>query len=164
MPSSFAFLFTIRYRIILRYAILLLAVLLPAATSAFAQASSQARTSASANVEQASGAVIIVRQVGHARAALQTAESLRTRARFGDAPIEIVVCGQGSEHLVRSSPDAADLVAEARRLDVRLFACGLSLGNLGIDPADLAEGVGVVPNGLLHALERQADGYLSVEL
>lgn len=145
--------------------ILLLAVLLSvAAPPTFAQTSSHATTSASAGAEQASGAVIIVRQVGHARAALQTAESLRTRARFGDAPIEIVVCGQGSEHLVRSSPDAADLVAEARRLDVHLFACGLSLGNLDIDAADLAEGIGVVPNGLLHALERQADGYLSVEL
>ncbi len=149
----------------LRSMILLLAVLLSvAAPPTFAQTSSDVASSASAGAEQASGAVIIVRQVGHARAALQTAESLRTRARFGDAPIEIVVCGQGSEHLVRSSPDAADLVAEARRLDVSLFACGLSLGNLDIDAADLAEGIGVVPNGLLHALERQADGYLSVEL
>lgn len=110
------------------------------------------------------GAVVIVRQVNHARAALKTAEALRARARFVDAPIEVVVCGKGSEHLVRTSEDAAGLVAEAERLGVRLLACGMSLGNLGIDPADLAEGVDIVPNGLLHALERQADGFVSVEL
>lgn len=56
------------------------------------------------------------------------------------------------------------LVAEAERLGVRLLACGMSLGNLGIAPDDLADGIEVVPNGLLHALERQADGFVSVEL
>ena len=58
----------------------------------------------------------------------------------------------------------AGLVAGAERAGVRLLACGMSLGNLDIDPADLAAGVEVVPNGLLHAIDRQADGFLSVEL
>ena len=55
-------------------------------------------------------------------------------------------------------------MAGAERAGVRLLACGMSLGNLDIDPADLAAGVEVVPNGLLHAIDRQAEGFLSVEL
>ena len=34
----------------------------------------------------------------------------------------------------------------------------------GIDPEALAPGIEVVQNGLLHSLERQAEGFLSVEL
>jgi intracellular sulfur oxidation DsrE/DsrF family protein len=40
----------------------------------------------------------------------------------------------------------------------------MSLSNLGVQAKSLADDVTVVPNGLAHALKRQAAGYLSVEL
>lgn len=143
----------------------LLSLLLFATTDALAQSAPPPTPTATPALRgTVAGAVMIVRQVNHARAALKTAASLRQQDRFATVPIELVVCGAGSEHLLGVSADAAELVAEAERTGVRLLACGMSLGNLGIDPAALAEGVEIVPNGLLHALERQADGFVSVEL
>lgn len=114
------------------------------------------------------GVVLLVRLPQHARAALRTADELRQRPAYDGVPIELVVCGGGSQALLAREPDGPALgpllVAEAERSGVRLIACGMSLSNLGIDPADLAPGVDVVPNGLLHAIDRQAEGFLSVEL
>lgn len=110
------------------------------------------------------GVVLLVREIRHARAALQTAASLRERPATADAPIELVLCGGGSRSLLADAPEAAQLVDAAAAAGVQLLACGMSLDTLGIDPADLATGVGVVANGLLHALDRQAAGFLSIEL
>ncbi|PAP75105.1 DsrE family protein [Rubrivirga marina] len=110
------------------------------------------------------GVVFLVREPQHARAAIRTAAELRERPAYAEVPVELVVCGGGSRALLADAPDAAALVESAAAGGVRLLACGMSLDNLGIDPAALAPGVDVVPNGLLYALDRQAEGFLSVEL
>ena len=130
----------------------------PAATS------HSTRADAGDTASDVAGVVLLVRTEQHARAAFRTAGELRQRPAYDGVPIEVVVCGAGSRSLVASDPAAAGLVAGAERAGVRLLACGMSLSNLDIDPADLAAGVEVVPNGLLHAIDRQADGFLSVEL
>jgi intracellular sulfur oxidation DsrE/DsrF family protein len=45
-----------------------------------------------------------------------------------------------------------------------VLACGMALENRDIDPDRLSSAVEVVPNGLAHALKREAAGYLSVDL
>ena len=126
--------------------------------------STRADAGHTAGAHDVAGVVMLVRTEQHARAAFRTAGELRQRPAYDGVPIEVVVCGAGSRSLVASDSAAAGLVAGAERAGVRLLACGMSLGNLDIDPADLAAGVEVVPNGLLHAIDRQAEGFLSVEL
>lgn len=151
-----------------RFALLLLTFAAPAALAQPVGLSSPAAETDRTAARVTDGVVVLVRQANHARAALTTAAELRRRSAYAGVPIELVVCGGGSQALLAREPDGPalgpELVAAAERSGVRLIACGMSLGTLGIDPADLAPGVDVVPNGLLHAIDRQAQGFLSVEL
>lgn len=148
-----------------RFALLLLTLAAPAALAQPAETAPLAVEGDGRSVARSTdGVVMLVREPQHARAAVRTADELRERSAYADVPIELVVCGSGSRSLLAGHSGDSDLVAGAEAAGVRLLACGMSLGTLGIDPADLAPGVDVVPNGLLHALDRQAEGFLSVEL
>jgi len=107
--------------------------------------------------------VLLVREPQHLRAALKTADELRSGAEPETGTIEIIVCGKASSSLQAGSEMEAAL-REAAGEDVVITACGMSLKQTGIDPATLIDIVQVVPNGLTRALQLQAEGYLSVEL
>ncbi len=106
---------------------------------------------------------MLVRRPQHIRASMQTVRDLRASDSLSTTPVEIVVCGQAVRDIQSEGP-LADAISRISGEGVRVLACGMSLNNLDIDPSTLARDVTVVPNGLAHALKRQAAGYLSVEL
>lgn len=107
--------------------------------------------------------VLLVRTPRHLDAALKTAAELQTGDAFETGRIEVIVCGEASAALQAGS-DRAPALREAAARGVTITACGMSLASAGIDPSALADVVRVVPNGLVRALQLQAEGYLSVEL
>lgn len=109
------------------------------------------------------GIVMLVRRARHVRAALQTVRDLSASDSLATTPVEIVVCGTAAGKLRRGTPLARRIEAQAPAR-ATVLACGMSLENRGIDPERLSPGVSVVPNGLAHALTREAAGYLSVDL
>jgi intracellular sulfur oxidation DsrE/DsrF family protein len=106
---------------------------------------------------------MLVRRPQHIRASFQTVRDLRAADSLSTTPVEIVVCGK-AVRAIQSGDPLADAIARTSGERVRVLACGMSLDNLGVDPSTLAGDVTVVPNGLAHALKRQAAGYLSVDL
>lgn len=134
------------------------------APSAHAQSTDRNAASLSrAASTEAPGIVMLVRRPQHIRAALQTVRDLRAGDSLSTTPTEIVVCGKAVRDIQSEDP-LTDAIARTTSETVRVLACGMSLNNLGVDPNTLADDVTVVPNGLAHALKRQAAGYLSVEL
>lgn len=111
----------------------------------------------------APGIVLLVRRPQHIRAALQTVRDLRNGDSLSTTPVEIVVCGKAVRD-IRADAPLADPIARMSSETVRVLACGMSLSNLDVASDSLVDEVEVVPNGLAHALKRQAAGYLSVEL
>lgn len=107
--------------------------------------------------------LMLVRTDSHLGAALETAGDLQEGKSFKTGRIEIIVCGEASRALLKGSPQE-EAIRKASTKGVTVTACGMSLGQMKIDPQQLIGGVKVVPNGLMRALELQADGYLSVEL
>jgi intracellular sulfur oxidation DsrE/DsrF family protein len=135
-----------------------------AAPTAHGQSAARASASvSSAASTKAPGIVMLVRRPQHIRASLQTVRDLRAADSLSTTPVEIVVCGKAVRD-IQSGDSLADAIARASGETVRVLACGMSINNLGVDPKTLADDVTVVPNGLAHALKRQAAGYLSVEL
>ena len=112
---------------------------------------------------EAPGIVLLVRRPQHIRAALQTVRDLRASDSLSTTPTEIVVCGKAVRDIQADDP-LADSIAQMSSPTVQVLACGMSLNNLGVAPNALPSEVRVVPNGLAHALKRQAAGYLSIEL
>lgn len=109
------------------------------------------------------GIVMLVRRPQHVRAAFQTVRDLGASESLSTTPVEIVVCGKAAGDLRRGT-SLASRVEEQVPGRASVLACGMSLENRGIDPDRLTAAVEVVPNGLAHALKREAAGYLSVDL
>lgn len=109
------------------------------------------------------GIVMLVRRPQHVRAAFQTVRDLEASESLSTTPVEIVVCGKAAGDLRRGT-SLASRVEEKSPDRASVLACGMSLENRGIDPDRLTSAVEVVPNGLAHALRREAAGYLSVDL
>jgi intracellular sulfur oxidation DsrE/DsrF family protein len=109
------------------------------------------------------GIVMLVRRPQHVRAAFQTVRDLEASRSLSSTPVEIVVCGKAAADLRRGTP-LANLIEETSPDRASVLACGMSLENRDIDPDRLSSAVEVVPNGLAHALKREASGYLSVDL
>ena len=109
------------------------------------------------------GIVMLVRRPQHVRAAVQTVRDLEASESLATTPVEIVVCGKAAGNLRRGT-SLASRIEEQAPGRASVLACGMSLENRGIDPDRLTSAVEVVPNGLAHALKREANGYLSVDL
>lgn len=133
---------------------------LPAGAQSSAPATAATGTAAP---ETPPGIVLLVRRTQHIRAAIQTANDLADTEPLRNTPVEIVVCGQAISALQGGS-DLSARIVDATSKRVQFIACGMSIENHGIDPNTLPDAIDTVPNGLVHALERQARGYLSVEL
>mgnify|MGYP006270690501 CR=1 FL=1 len=124
---------------------------------------SPASDSLAGEAEPPPGIVMLVRRPQHVRAAFQTVRDLESSRSLSSTPVEIVVCGKAAADLRRGTP-LASLIEETSPERASVLACGMSLENRNIDPEHLSSAVEVVPNGLAHALKREAAGYLSVDL
>jgi intracellular sulfur oxidation DsrE/DsrF family protein len=151
----------LRSTLLLSVAFLLGALVAPPAHAQSTDPAPAALSSAAST--EAPGIVMLVRRPQHIRASIQTVRDLRASDSLSTTPVEIVVCGK-AVRAIQSEDPLADAVARASGETVRVLACGMSLNNLGVAPSTLADDVTVVPNGLAHALKRQAAGYLSVDL
>ncbi len=107
--------------------------------------------------------LVLVQKPPQLKVVLETEEALLAGHGLRASAAEIVVCGPAAKSLVAG--DALEpLLLQAHAKGVRIVACGLTLRQLKLDPKRLSPAVEVVPNGLVEAFQRQAEGWLSVEL
>ena len=112
----------------------------------------------------APGAVFLVRRPQHVRASIKTAGDLQASEELAGMPVEVVICGKAVQNL-SSEGELAEPIREAEAgSNISFFACGMSMKNLGVERGAVMPEIEVVPNGLVYTLERQAEGYLSVDL
>jgi intracellular sulfur oxidation DsrE/DsrF family protein len=137
-----------------KYSILFLSLFL--VTIAFGQKKS----------ESPDNLLFLLRQPGHITQALKTVDQLRNKPASGNSlntgKVAIIVCGEAVKDFTNGC--GMETVAEADRLNVSLFACGLSMKKYELTSKDLVPGIQYVDNGFIKAFELQKMGYLSVEL
>lgn len=105
----------------------------------------------------------LVQQPPQLKAALTTGEEALAGRGFPASEVEVLVCGPAIASLLAG--DAMEpRLANAKKKGIRVVACGLTLAEKGIAPEKLSPSVGVVENGLVEALQRQREGFRSVEL
>lgn len=136
--------------------------LLVAAACSTASASRGVAPTSATSAHAVAGGVLLVRTPRHVRVALETIETLRSQdPRFSQ--FRVLVCGEAVQALTAGGELEPRLRA-ARVAGVAIAACGLSLTDLGMDPATLTDLVEVIPNALVEVMRLQADGWISVEL
>ncbi len=106
------------------------------------------------------GVVLLVRTERHLQVALKTAADLRAAH---PREVHVLVCGDAVTALRRGAPLEPALEA-AKAQGTRVVACGLSLTDKQVDPAELSPHVDQVPNALVEAVHLQDRGFRSIEL
>lgn len=110
--------------------------------------------------------LFLLRQPEHITQALKTINQLQTNPTASNTikpgKVAIIICGEAVKSFAGATGN--ETIAEAKRLGVILYGCGLSLKKFELTKADLMPGIQYVENGFIKAFELQKQGYLSVEL
>jgi len=81
--------------------------------------------------------------------------------KYGD--FYVIICGK----TVSDIPDNLDfnkLLDAAKKQNVTVFVCGLSLKKFNIDPMLLPENIKVVDNGILYSLQLSKSGFTTLTI
>lgn len=80
---------------------------------------------------------------------------------FGN--FEVIVCGKDIVSLT-DEEKMNEFLKRAEEYKVQILACGFSLKKFEVEPEKIPGNIKIVENGILHNLELQKKGYLSLEL
>ncbi len=83
------------------------------------------------------------------------------KKQFGQ--FEVIICGKDIGEMTDEQKMEKHL-KEAEMLGVNILACGFSLKKFDVNPEKIPGNVKIVENGILHNMELQKKGYLSLEL
>lgn len=73
----------------------------------------------------------------------------------------VILCGESVKALTEENPIVKKALENPK---IKLYACGLSLEQMKIDPKSIPSEVPTVRNGILEALKLENDGYKKVDL
>jgi uncharacterized membrane protein YphA (DoxX/SURF4 family)/intracellular sulfur oxidation DsrE/DsrF family protein len=122
------------------------------------QAASQQTTAG-----QVQNYAVLISQPNHLKAAVHTAETITAGSPYHREAFVVMACGKSVEAFVKGSDMASEL-EKGRAAGITYKVCGMSLRQFNIDPATLAEGLEIIPNGLTYMFDLQQQGYQTVEL
>ncbi|WP_240463095.1 DsrE family protein [Mesonia aquimarina] len=107
--------------------------------------------------------IVLTRKIPQLKPILITAEELKKEdpSTFGN--FEVVICGKTVKEL--ENPSALEsFLQQAKKLHVKIHACGFSLKKFQVDRSKLSQEISIVENGILYNFKKQQEGYLSIEL
>jgi intracellular sulfur oxidation DsrE/DsrF family protein len=73
----------------------------------------------------------------------------------------VILCGESVKALAEENPIVKKALQNPK---IKLYACGLSLEQMKIDPKNIPSEVPTVRNGILEAMKLENDGYKQVDL
>ena len=104
--------------------------------------------------------VFVISKVNYLKA-IEDAVTQSKSAGLELSEARVILCGASVKALAEENP----IIKKAlRNSKIKLFACGLSLEQMSVDPKVLPKDVATVRNGILEALKLERDGYKKVDL
>lgn len=73
----------------------------------------------------------------------------------------VILCGESVKALAEDNPIIRNALLNPK---IKLYACGLSLEQMSVDPKLLPKDVATVRNGILEALKLESEGFKKVDL
>lgn len=73
----------------------------------------------------------------------------------------VILCGESVKALTEENPVIKKALQNSK---IKLYACGLSLEQMSVDPKLLPKHVATVRNGILEAMKLEKDGYKRIDL
>ena len=104
--------------------------------------------------------VFVISKVNYLKA-IEDAVSQSKSAGLDLSEARVILCGESVKALAEGNPIIKKALLNPT---IKLYACGLSLEQMSIDPKVLPKEVSTVRNGILEALKLERDGYMTVDL
>ncbi|SFE86462.1 hypothetical protein [Thermophagus xiamenensis] len=101
-----------------------------------------------------------IRQIGPI---LTTAKELMNEddEKFGE--FHVVFCGKTVKDIPNNT-DFIKLLEEADALNIKVFACGISLNKFSVDRNSLPEKIKITENGILYGLQHTKNGFITLSI
>lgn len=87
--------------------------------------------------------------------------SLEDGNQYGE--FHIVICGKTVSDITNNTT-LNELLKQAKKQNVKVFACGLSLDQFNVSPDQLPEDIDTIPNGILYGLQLTREGFITLTI
>ena len=104
--------------------------------------------------------VFVISKVNYLKA-IEDAVSRAGAEGLGLSEARVILCGESVKALAEENEIIQRSLQNPR---IKLYACGLSLEQMKVDPSVLPEQVAVVRNGILEAMKLEMEGYKKFDL
>lgn len=113
--------------------------------------------------EKVNNYVVLTRKIPQLKPILLAAEQIKKEDGKNFGKFEIVVCGKTVQKMT-DNKSIQPFLKQAKKLGIKIHACGFSLKKFGVNQKDLPQDLEVVENGIYFNLDLQRKGYKSIEL
>jgi len=107
--------------------------------------------------------LIISKNIQQLNPVLITAKSLITEDKEDYGDFYVIICGKTVKD-ISNNTNFKILLEEAKTLNIKVFACGISLKKFNITPKQLPENISVTENGILYGLQLTKKGFISITI
>lgn len=104
--------------------------------------------------------VFVISKVNYLKA-IEDAVTHSKSEGFDVSEARVILCGESVKALAGDNSIIKKALANSK---IKLYACGLSLEQMNVDPKVLPREVATVRNGILEALKLETQGYKRVDL
>ncbi len=104
--------------------------------------------------------LFVISKVNYLKA-IEDAVSAKGPDDLNVGEVRVILCGESVKSLQDNDPVIAKSLANGR---IELYACGLSLEQMKIDPKTISSKIPMVRNGILEAMMLIKEGYIKFDL
>lgn len=115
---------------------------------------------ASAQTKQDGKYVFVISKVNYLKA-IEDAVSKSKAEGLEVSEVRVILCGESVKALTEEDVIIKVALQNTR---IKLYACGISLEQMSVDPSVLPKEVGTVQNGILEAMKLEKEGYKKFDL
>ena len=107
--------------------------------------------------------LILSKNIQQLKPVLLTAKSLAMEDGQDYGDFYMIICGKTVKDIPNNSEFHA-LLEDAKLLNIKVFACGISLKKFNIITTQLPDNIAVTENGILYGLQLTKKGFLSLTI
>lgn len=107
--------------------------------------------------------LVLSKNIQQLKPVLLTANELEKEDGKKHGVFYVIICGKTVKDIV-DNLDFNKLLEKAKKQNIRVFACGISLSKFNINPETLPSHIEIAPNGILYGFQLAKKGFITLTI
>lgn len=107
--------------------------------------------------------LVLSKNIQQLKPVLLTANELEKEDGKKHGVFYVIICGKTVKDIV-DNLDFNKLLEKAKKQNIRVFACGISLSKFNINPETLPSHIEITPNGILYGFQLAKKGFITLTI